>query len=78
MELSKAPRPTPFTAWGWGESCAGASVPTGGGGAAGGGGGGGGSGGNADGPVRKAGKSRHPPSYHPHTAVLRPGVGGEL
>lgn len=55
MELSKAPRPTPFIAWGWGESCAGASVPTGGGGAAGGGGGGGGSGGNADGPAVQGG-----------------------
>lgn len=46
MELSKAPRLTPFTAWGG--SCEGASVLAGGGGAAAGGGGGGGGGGNAD------------------------------
>lgn len=46
MELSKAPRLTPFTAWG--RSCVGASVLAGSKGAAGGGGGGGGGGGNAD------------------------------
>lgn len=50
MELSKAPRLTPFMAWGG--SCEGASVLAGGEGAAAGGGGGGGGGGNADIPLR--------------------------
>lgn len=53
MELSKAPRLTPFTAWGG--SCEGASVLAGGEGAAAGGGGGGGGGGNADIPVEERG-----------------------
>lgn len=51
MELSKAPRLTPFTAWGG--SCVGASVLAGSKGAAGGGGGGGG--GNADIPAVEGG-----------------------
>lgn len=53
MELSKAPRLTPFTAWGG--SCVGTSVLAGGKGAAGGGGGGGGGGGNADVPAVEGG-----------------------
>lgn len=53
MELSKAPRLTPFTAWD--ESCAGASALAGAKGAAGGGGGGGGGGGNADSPAVEGG-----------------------
>lgn len=53
MELSKAPRLTPFTAWGG--SCVGASVLAGGKGAAGGGGAGGGGGGNADIPAVEGG-----------------------
>lgn len=53
MELSKAPRLTPFTAWGG--SCEGASVLAGGEGAAAGGGGGGGGGGNADVPAVEGG-----------------------
>lgn len=53
MELSKAPRLTPFTAWGG--SCVGTSVLAGGKGAAGGGGGGGGGGGNADVPAGEKG-----------------------
>lgn len=53
MELSKAPRLTPFTAWG--RSCVGASVLAGSKGAAGGGGGGGGGGGNADIPAVEGG-----------------------
>lgn len=52
MELSKAPRLTPFTAWS--EGCVVASVLAGGKGAAGGGGGGGG-GGNADIPAVEGG-----------------------
>ena len=55
MELSKAPRLTPFTAWGG--NCEGASVLEGGEGAAAGGGGGGGGGGNADIPVEEKGQS---------------------
>lgn len=64
MELSKAPRLTPFMAWGG--SCEGASVLTGGEGAAAGGGGGGGGGGNADIPVEEKGQSviLHAPSLH--------------
>ena len=57
MELSKAPRLTPFTAWGW--SCVGTSVLEGGKGAAGGGGGGGGGGGNVEIPVEEKGDSQH-------------------
>lgn len=53
MELSKAPRLTPFTAWGG--NCEGASVLEGGEGAAAGGGGGGGGGGNADIPAVEGG-----------------------
>lgn len=53
MELSKAPRLTPFMAWGG--SCEGASVLAGGEGAAAGGGGGGGGGGNADIPAVEGG-----------------------
>lgn len=54
MELSKAPRLTPFTAWGG--SCVGASVLAGSKGAAGGGGGGGG--GNADIPTEERTRSQ--------------------
>lgn len=54
MELSKAPRLTPFTPWA--ESCAGISVlPGGQGTVAGGGGGGGGGGGTAHGPAVEGG-----------------------
>lgn len=76
MELSKAPRLTPFTAWG--ASCAGASVLAGSKGAAGGGGGGGGGGGNADIPGgRGKGDSQHHLSKHPaHTLLLSPGQKG--
>lgn len=55
MELSKAPRLTPFTAWGG--SCVGASVLAGSKGAAGGGGGGGG--GNADIPREERTRSQY-------------------
>lgn len=55
MELSKAPRLTPFTAWGG--SCVGASVLAGSKGAAGGGGGGGG--GNADIPMEERARSQY-------------------
>lgn len=57
MELSKAPRLTPFTAWGWG--CVVTSVLEGGAGAAGGGGGGGGGGGNAEIPVEEGDSQHH-------------------
>lgn len=53
MELSKAPRLMPFTAWGW--SCVATSVLEGGKGAAGGGGGGGGGGGNVEIPAVEGG-----------------------
>lgn len=56
MELSKAPRLTPFTAWGG--SCVGASVLAGSKGAAGGGGGGGG--GNADIPAEERAHRQYP------------------
>lgn len=51
MELSKAPRLMPFTAWGCG--CVATSVLEGGKGAAGGGGGSGGGGGNVEIPVER-------------------------
>lgn len=57
MELSKAPRLMPFTAWGCG--CVATSVLKGGKGAAGGGGGGGGGGGNVEIPVEKKKDSQH-------------------
>ena len=63
MELSKAPRLTPFTAWGG--SCVGASVLAGGKGAAGGGGAGGGGGGNADIPVEERAQSVSPHTQYP-------------
>ena len=73
MELSKAPRLTPFTAWSG--SCEGASVLAGGEGAAAGGGGGGGGGGNADIPVEERGQSvfLQVPCTH---AMLSPGQKG--
>lgn len=73
MELSKAPRLMPFTAWGW--SCVATSVLEGGKGAAGGGGGGGGGGGNVEIPVGEKGQSASPP----HTlrpCYLSPGQNG--
>lgn len=61
MELSKAPRLTPFTAWG--RSCVGTSVLEGGRGAAAGRGGGGGGGGTVEIPVEEKGQS----ASSPHT-----------
>lgn len=65
MELSKAPRLTPFTAWG--RSCVGTSVLEGGKGAAAGRGGGGGGGGTVEIPVEEKGQSAsslHTPCIH--------------
>lgn len=65
MELSKAPRLTPFTAWG--RSCVGTSVLEGGKGAAAGRGGGGGGGGTVEIPVEEKGQlasSLHTPCIH--------------
>lgn len=73
MELSKAPRLTPFTPWA--ESCAGISVlPGGQGTVAGGGGGGGGGGGTAHGPVGERDRRQVTHSSPPHAAATQPWV----
>lgn len=73
MELSKAPRLTPFTAWG--RSCVGTSVLEGGKGAAAGRGRGGGGGGTVEFPVEEKGQ-RHFTTYPAYMLLLSAGQNG--